>query len=48
MQKVMKSFKFRLVPSRREASLMAQHAGASRVVWNCGIDYCENAPLKGA
>ncbi len=38
----MKTCKFRLVPGRGEAEKMAQHAGASRAVWNCGIAYMES------
>ncbi|MGI9306763.1 MAG: RNA-guided endonuclease InsQ/TnpB family protein [Gammaproteobacteria bacterium] len=39
---MMKTFKFRLAPSNAQADKMAQHAGASRFVWNAGLAYLQH------
>ena len=47
MSEIVKTFKFRLVPSAVKARKMAQHAGASRFVWNQGLDYLQKRRAEG-
>ena len=44
---IVKTYKFRLVPNKEQASRMAQHTGASRFVWNKGLDYLEKRRKAG-